>query len=77
MVQKQAGLNYREFKQYYEGVSTGTAICFQKVWSFSEPLSLEDLRSDVLSFLPPQAYRYAKVDELQAPRIVRLLSAIT
>jgi predicted transcriptional regulator len=76
MVQKQAGLTYREFKQYYEGVSTGTAIFFQKVWSFPEPLSLEDLRSELMSFLPPQAYRYAKVNELQAPGVARLLSNI-
>jgi predicted transcriptional regulator len=76
VVQKKAGLTYREFRQYYDGVSTGTAIFFQKVWTFREPLSLEDLRNELLTFLPPRAFRYAKIDELQAPRIVRLLSTI-
>ncbi len=76
IVQKKAGLTYREFKQYYDGVSTGTAICFEKVWSFSEPLSLEDLRNELLTFLPPRAFRYARIHELAAPRIARLLSTI-
>jgi predicted transcriptional regulator len=76
IVQKKAGLSYSEFKQYYGGVSTGTAIFFQKVWSFSEPLSLEDLRNELLTFLPPQAFRYVKSNELAAPRIARLLSDI-
>jgi len=76
-VQKQAGLSYYEFKQYFDGVSTGIAIFFQKVWTFSEPLSLEDLRADLTRFLPPRAYRYANVDELQTPRIVRLLALIS
>lgn len=73
-VQKKAGLTYREFNQYYQGVSIGTGIFFQKVWSFPEPLSLADLRSEFSSFLPPQAFRYAKIHELAAPCIARLLS---
>lgn len=77
IVQKKAGLTYREFKQYYEGVSTGTAIFFQKVWSFSDPVTLEDLRNDLLTFLPPRAFHYVKVHELAAPRIAKLLSSIT
>ena len=76
IVRKKAGLTYREFQQYYDGVSTGTAIFFEKVWSFSEPLSLEDLRTELLTFLPPRAFRYAKIHELAAPRIARLLSNI-
>ena len=75
-VKKKAGLTYCEFKKYYEGVSMGTAIFFHKVWSFSDPVPLEDLRNELLTFLPPQAFRYAKVDELQAPRIARLLSTL-
>ena len=77
MVKKKAGLTYREFRQYYDGVSTGTAIFFQKVWSFHEPLSLEDLRTELLTFLPPRAFRYVKVHELACPRIAKLLSKIT
>ena len=77
MVQKKAGLTYREFKQYYQGVSKGTAIFFQKVWSFPDPLSLEDLRRELLIFLPPRAFRYVKLHELAAPRIAKLLSSIT
>jgi predicted transcriptional regulator len=77
MVKKNAGLTYREFRQYYYGVSTGTAIFFQKVWSFREPLSLEDLRNELLTFLPPRAFRYVKVHELALPRIAELLSKIT
>ena len=76
IVQQKAGVTYREFRQYYDGVSTGTAIFFEKVWSFSEPLSLEDLRNELLTFLPPRAFRYAKIHELAAPRIARLLSNI-
>lgn len=76
MVRNKAGLTYREFKRYYGGVSVGTGIFFQKVWSFPEPLSLEDLRDELLKFLPPRAFRYARIHELTAPRIARLLSNV-
>jgi hypothetical protein len=66
----------REFKQYYDGVTTGIAIFFEKVWTFPEPLTLHDLRLALTSFLPPQAYRYARTHELQSPRIQELLSRI-
>jgi predicted transcriptional regulator len=75
-VRKKAGITYREFKQYYGGVSTGTGIFFQKVWSFPEPLTLQDLRDELSSFLPPQAFRYARVHELSAPRVAKLLSNV-
>jgi predicted transcriptional regulator len=73
-VRQKAGMTYREFMQYYEGASAGTGIFFEKVWNFPEPLSLEDLRSELLSFLPPQAFRYVNVHELAAPRIAKLLA---
>jgi predicted transcriptional regulator len=76
IVKKQAGLTYREFRQYYDGVSTGTAIFFQKVWSLSNPLPLEGLRNELSGFLPPQAFRYLKISELATPPIARLMSKI-
>jgi len=75
-VRKKAGLTYKEFKQYYGGVPSGTGIFFQKVWTFPEPLSLQDLRRELSRFLPPQAFRYARVHELSAPPVAKLLSNV-
>ena len=77
MVRNKAGLSYREFKRYYQGVSIGTAIFFQRVWSFREPLSLDDLRNELLTFLPPRTFRYLRNHELAAPRIVKLLANVS
>jgi len=77
MVKNKAGLSFQEFMQYYKGVSIGTAIFFQKVWSFREPMSLEDLRNELLVFLPPRTFRYLRVHELAAPRIARLLAHVS
>ena len=76
LVRTKAALSYKEFKQYYAGVAIGTAIFFHKVRSFPEPLLLGDLRRELFNFLPPQAFRYAKERELEAPTIARLLAAM-
>jgi predicted transcriptional regulator len=76
LVRKKAAISYQEFKQYYSGVRRGTAIFFYRVRSFPEPVLLDDLRRELVNFLPPQAFRYAKERELQAPIIAKLLSVI-
>jgi predicted transcriptional regulator len=76
LVRKKAAISYQEFKEYYSGVRTGTAIFFYKVRSFPEPVLLDDLRRELVNFLPPQAFRYAKERELQAPIIAKLLSVM-
>lgn len=74
IVRKKAGVTYSEFRQYYDGVSRGTGIFFQRVWSFPQPLSLQDLRDELVRFLPPQAFRYARIHELLAPSVAKALS---
>jgi len=76
LVRKRAAISYQEFKQYYAGVATGTAIYFHKVRSFSEPVLLGDLRRELFNFLPPQAFRYAKEKELESPIIAKFLAEI-
>jgi predicted transcriptional regulator len=76
LVRNKAAISHREFKQYYSGVAKGSAIFFYGVRSFSEPILLDDLRRELFNFLPPQAFRYAKETELQAPIIAKLLSAM-
>jgi predicted transcriptional regulator len=77
MVKNKAGLSYREFMEYYRGVSTGIAIFFQKVWSFREPLSLEDLRNELLIFVPPRTFRYLRTHELTRPCLTKLLAEVS
>ena len=76
LVRKKAAITYQEFKQYYAGVATGTAIFFHKVRSFPEPVLLCDLRSELFNFFPPQAFRYAKEKELEAPIIAKCLATM-
>jgi predicted transcriptional regulator len=76
IVKKQAAVNFREFKQHYDGVTNGIAMFFEKVWIFPEPLTLHELRLALTSFFPPRAYRYAKTAELQSPAIKGLLTRV-
>ena len=69
LVRKGAAISYQEYEQYYAGVATGTAIFLYKVRSLPKPVFLDDLRGELFNFLPPQAFRYAKEKELEAPMI--------
>ena len=48
-----------DFLKYFEGVDSGYALHFKHPTSFSEPLSLDYLRSKY-GFEPPQSFLYAK-----------------
>ena len=49
-VEKQAGINLKEFFNYYEGKSVGFGICLKNIQEWSD-------------FRPPQGYRYLTASE--------------
>ncbi len=63
-VKGKAGVSRKEFNQYYQGLSVGTAIFFNNFWKLSCPIELRDLREQRTDFQPPQNFRYATDDDL-------------
>lgn len=53
-----ADLNYREFKQYFDGVDSGAALTLADPRTFTRRIPLEDLRAKRKGFRPPQSFAY-------------------
>ena len=52
------GITREEFDVYLSGVSAAVLLLLQNPQRLNKPISLEELRSDVDRFRPPQSYRY-------------------
>lgn len=51
-----AGITKDEFLKYFDGCRDGTALIFQSVEKFVRGLSLNEIRSQMTNFRPPQSY---------------------
>ena len=51
-----AGITKAEFMEYFRGCKEGTALIFQSVRKFINQLSLEEIKSFLREFKPPQSY---------------------
>ena len=51
-----AGISFEEFNKYFKGCLEGTAIIFKKVKEFINPISLDELRTKIKNFRPPQSF---------------------
>ena len=56
--EREVGLPYHEFQQYFKGVNKGTALTLTKPQAFSRQIHLQDLRAKRGSFRPPQSFAY-------------------
>ena len=52
----EAGVNYKTFRNYFNGVSQGKAILLSNIHPLANPVSLGTLKSQ-LDFDPPQSYK--------------------
>lgn len=57
-VKEEAGVNRKQFDNYYEGASVGVGIFLKNLQPFPKPLELESLRKELPNIKPPQSYRY-------------------
>lgn len=64
-VKSHAGINYQEFQEYYNNLSSGCAIFLKQPHSFNHPIKLEMLQQKWSQFRPPQSYRYLKEQEVK------------
>jgi predicted transcriptional regulator len=72
-VQEKAGVTKQEFDDYFQGVETGIGIFFTEVWTFENPIKVQDWAEQGIDFRPPQGFRYATEDELTSPQIAELV----
>lgn len=77
IVKNKAGVSFDEFYSYYNGISTGVGIIFDKVWHFSKPLELSQLKEQISGFHPPQSFRYATQKEMRSHPLVRKFTKYT
>ena len=59
-----SGLTRREFRDYFEGAASATAISLTGVRALPEPLTLAELRQRRPQFHIPQSYRFMEESEL-------------
>lgn len=64
-VSKYAGIEKKDFDDYYAGCSVAYALKIADVWKYREPFSLSALRSRFPSFAIPQSWRYVTPEEEQ------------
>lgn len=53
-----AGVTFEQFSNYYSGTNNGYGIFINRVWKYSNSISLELLRNSWSNFSPPQNFRY-------------------
>ncbi len=63
-VQNYAGIDRKEFNQYYTGSMVGYGIFLKKALRLSEPLHLKNLKEEWPNFHPPQIYRYLTHEQI-------------
>jgi predicted transcriptional regulator len=62
-VKDHAGVSYKEFLRYYEGVQLGVAIFIKDVWILPKPIHLSDLQKEESGFYPPQNFQYTSIKQ--------------
>jgi predicted transcriptional regulator len=64
----ETGISRREYENYFEGLDQAVAIKLVNIRRLKRPRPLEDLRSQLAGFQPPQSYRY--LDSAQVAALV-------
>ncbi len=64
IVEDKAGIDYKEFQEYYQKSSVGFAIFLRNYHSFDNPVKLTQLKEEWSDFRPPQCYKYLKEKEI-------------
>ncbi len=62
-VKDSAGLEYSEFKDYYQGASRGVGIFIKNSYLFKSSIELHTLKQKLPNFHPPQSYHYLNSDK--------------
>jgi predicted transcriptional regulator len=65
---EETGLNREEFDAYFQGAEQAVAISLRRVHRLAEPRPLDELRSRIVGFRPPQSFRY--LDSLQVASLI-------
>lgn len=70
-----AGVTKEEFMKYFKGCKEGTAIFFSYAKKFINGLSLDEMKSMIKNFRPPQSYY--NIDEKKYNLIIKKLGSTT
>jgi predicted transcriptional regulator len=62
---KEGCISYGDFMDYYDGNSSGYCLVLKEITTFSTPIKLEELRTQIVNFIVPQSYRYLRPDEIE------------
>ena len=65
-VSELAGVDKRDFDNYYAGRTIAYALKITDVWEYANPASLHTLRNRFPHFVVPQSWRYVKPEEYRS-----------
>ena len=66
------GVAKAEYDAYYEGCGVAHALALSDVWTRNDPPGIEGFRRVLPGFQPPQSWRYAREQELEWLRSLKL-----
>ena len=66
------GVAKAEYDAYYEGSGVAHALALSDVWARDDPPEIEGVREALPGFRPPQSWRYAREQELEWLRWLKL-----
>ncbi|AOX03101.1 hypothetical protein BJP34_29925 [Moorena producens PAL-8-15-08-1] len=64
-VKDNAGIEKKDFNEYYEEAAVGYGICLKLIEHFEPPVTLQDLRAKWANFRPPQSYHYLTTSQFE------------
>lgn len=73
-VKFQAGISKEEFENYFSEKDIGVGIFIDTIYTFDNPIKLEEIRNIWTNFVPPQGFRYATTNDLFTPQVVSLFN---
>jgi len=60
-----AGIERKDFYNYFQGVEKGVAIFIKDIWLLPKPIYLADMQKEVKGFFPPQSFRYTSIYQIE------------
>jgi predicted transcriptional regulator len=64
------GITRQIYNDYYSGCKKAFGIVLDAVWSYNNPIGLEEIRGVLVNFRPPRSFRYLSLHEV---RMVEML----
>lgn len=59
------GITRQAYDEYFSGCNKAFGIVLDTVWSYTNPIGIEEIRNVLVNFRPPRSFRYLSLDEFR------------